>query len=280
MFKTPIVFIIFNRLEKSLRVFEKIRQMQPERLFVIADGPRNKNEIESCLACRGIIQQVDWECDLKTNFSNRNLGCGIRISSGLDWVFLHVDQAIILEDDCVPDLSFFSFCEELLNRYKNDTRIATISGTNFFDAGLKLRDSYFFSHRMNSWGWATWRRAWQWYDNDMRLWPQYRDEKRLYDLMDGQMAQIWSYLFQNTYMGKIDTWAYKFFFNTLTQNAFTIIPKVNLVMNIGFDETATHTKNKDALCANYPVQKMNFPLSHPQIVNPIKSIENKLFQLT
>lgn len=128
MFRIPIVFIVFNRIDKAL---QKIREIKPESLFIIADGPRTKAEIESCLKCRQIVQRIDWKCDLHTNFSNRNLGCGIRISSGLDWIFLHVDKAIILEDDCVPDVSFFTFCEELLHKYESDQRIASISGNNF-----------------------------------------------------------------------------------------------------------------------------------------------------
>lgn len=205
MFRIPIVFIVFNRIDKVLHVFEKIREIKPESLFIIADGPRTKAEIESCLECRQLVQRVDWKCDVHTNFSNRNLGCGIRISSGLDWVFLHVDKAIILEDDCVPDVSFFTFCEELLHKYESDQRIASISGNNFFEKEVNNRDSYFFSRRVSSWGWATWRKAWQWYDHDMRVWPQLRDDRRLYDIMEAEMAEVWTILLQRTYQGQIDT---------------------------------------------------------------------------
>lgn len=280
MFETPVVFIVFNRLDKSLQVFEKIRAIQPKQLFVIADGPRNKNEIESCLSCRKIIDKIDWECELHTNFSNRNLGCGIRISSGLDWVFLHVDRAIVLEDDCVPDLSFFTFCEELLEKYSLDERVATIGGTNFYDNKLKIEDSYLFSRKPTSWGWATWRRAWKWYDPDMREWPNLRDQKWLHSFLDAKSAELWNVLFQRMYQGQVDTWDYKFLFCLLAQNTLTVIPKVNLVTNIGFDETATHTKNRDSFYANYPARQMEFPLRHPAFFTPISQLEEVFFRLT
>lgn len=208
------------------------------------------------------------------------MGCGIRISSGLDWVFLRVDRAVILEDDCVPDLSFFAFCEELLAKYEMDDRIATISGSNFYEKDVRNGDSYFFSRRMIPWGWATWRRAWSQYDGDLRIWPKIRDEKWLYDIMDAAAADVWTQLLQRTYRGQIDEWDYKFFLNLLAQNALSILPKVNLVTNTGFDQSATHTKNPNAFCAAYPARQMRFPMQHPDFMIPMRQVEEKLFRLT
>ncbi|MEW6491011.1 MAG: glycosyltransferase family 2 protein, partial [Cyanobacteriota bacterium] len=163
--KTPVVFIIFNRPDTTQKVFEAIRQAHPPLLFVIADGPRpNKpGEDQKCAATRAIIDQVDWDCEVLTNYSEINLGCERRVSSGLNWVFDTVEEAIILEDDCLPHPTFFSFCEELLDYYRNDQRVMVITGQNV-QFGRKRTDyTYYFSRYNHCWGWASWRRAWRSY---------------------------------------------------------------------------------------------------------------------
>jgi hypothetical protein len=158
---TPIAFFIFNRPDTTARVFEAIRQAQPSKLLVVADGPRSTRpgEAEKCAATRAIIDQVDWECEVLTNYSDVNLGCRHRVSSGLDWVFEQVEEAIILEDDCLPHPTFFRFCEELLEWYRHDHRIVAISGDNFQNGHQSGEFSYYFSRYVHIWGWATWRRG-------------------------------------------------------------------------------------------------------------------------
>ena len=162
---TPIVFLIFNRPDTTKRVFEAIRQAKPKKLLVVADGPRDdrQGEAEKCAAVRSIIDTVDWDCKVLTNYADVNLGCGLRVSSGLDWVFEQVEEAIILEDDCLPHPSFFPFCEEMLDLYRHDERIMHIAGTNSLEEWKSDVQSYHFSYTGGIWGWATWQRAWKYY---------------------------------------------------------------------------------------------------------------------
>ena len=246
--KTPVVFIIFNRPDTTSRVFAEIAKARPPKLLVIADGPRanHPDDAEKCAAVRAIVDNVDWDCEVLTNYSNVNLGCKRRVSSGLDWVFDIVEEAIILEDDCLPHPTFFQFCEELLEKYRDDERIAMISGNNFLVGKKRTEYSYYFSRYTHIWGWASWRRAWDNYDVDMKLWPEIRDGGWLDDLLDNKKGVwYWNYIFQNVYKGKIDSWDYQWTFSCWIQSAMTIIPTVNLVSNIGFGSGAVHTKEEN-----------------------------------
>ena len=164
--ETPIAFFIFRRPETTRRVFEQIRKVKPLKLFVVADGGRNEEEWKKCHAARAVIEAVDWPCEVIKNYADKNFGCKIRISSGLDWVFQNTEKAIILEDDTLPHESFFRFSEELLRHYKDNPKIMHISGVNFQQKNSDFRcsDSYYFSRLPHIWGWATWKRAWKNYD--------------------------------------------------------------------------------------------------------------------
>ncbi|MEI6330025.1 MAG: glycosyltransferase family 2 protein [Pseudanabaena sp. ELA645] len=273
--KTPVAFIIFNRPDTTKRVFEAIRQAKPPKLFVIADGPRSDRpeDVKKCAAARAIIDGVDWECEVLTNYSDINLGCGKRLPTGITWVFEQVEEAIILEDDCLPDPSFFPFCEELLERYRDDTRIAIISGNNLLGRRTSLY-SYYFSKYPYTWGWATWKRAWKYYDQDMNLWTEIKSRNWLENILTNKKAvKYWKKIFQNTYDGKATTvWDYQWTFACLTNNFLSIVPNVNLISNIGFGQSSTHTKDSDNKLSNLPTQEINFPLVHmPCIINDIKS---------
>ena len=281
--KTPVAFIIFNRPETTKKVFAEIAKARPPRLLVIADGPRadHPDDAEKCAAVRAIIDGVDWDCEVLTNYSDVNLGCKRRVSSGLDWVFDTVDDAIVLEDDCLPHPTFFRFCEEMLEKYRDDERIAMISGNNFQFGRKRTGYSYYFSRYTHIWGWASWRRAWENYDVDMKMWPEIRDGGWLEDLLRAKRSVwYWKYKFENAYKGKIDTWDYQWTFSCWIQNALTVIPNVNLVSNIGFDMNAVHTKVKNKF-AEMKIEPMSFPISHPYyILRDSKAdffVENKMF---
>ena len=240
---TPVAFFVFNRPDVTQRVFERIRDAKPQKLFIIADGARFSEEEDKCKEVRNIVQNIDWDCEVLTNFSEVNLGCKIRVSSGLDWVFDNVESAIILEDDCLPEPSFFEFCSELLTRYVNDQRVMMISGDNFQSGKKRTNDSYYFSIFPHCWGWATWRRAWQYYDVEMKLWLTVRDNNWLMDILHSKSAvRYWENVFQDVFDGLIDTWDYQWTFACWIQSGLTVLPNVNLVSNIGFNEQATHTK--------------------------------------
>ena len=266
--KTPVCFIIFNRPDVTEQVFQKIRQAQPPKLLVIADGARaNKaGEEEKCAATRAIINQVDWECEVLTNYSDINLGCRKRIYSGLDWVFSQVEEAIILEDDCLPHPSFFRYCEELLENYRHNSRIMLVSGQNL-QFGQKTRSySYYFSRYNHCWGWATWKRAWQYYDDTMALWPQVRDENWLFDILqDEQAFRYWSATFQGMYEG-FDTWDYPWLFACYINQGLSVLPNINLVSNIGFGKEGTHATDSNSILSNIPVEEIQFPLKHPPFI--------------
>lgn len=282
---TPVVFAIFNNPNTTKLVFEEIRKAKPPKLLVIADGPRqNKpDEADKCAATRAVIEGVDWDCEVLKNYSDVNLGCGKAVAGGIDWVFSIVEEAIILEHDCLPHPTFFRYCQELLERYRDDGRIMTISGDNFQFGRRRNEYSYYFSHFSHIWGWATWRRAWQNYDFTMKLWPEVRDGRWLTDIFARMQAEIdgsqskfqvvsgmrateyWHDMFENTYAGKVDTWDYQLLFACLTQNRLNILPNVNLVSNIGFGPEATHTVNVNQF-TNMPVWEMKFPLNHPPFV--------------
>ncbi|TRT76423.1 MAG: glycosyltransferase family 2 protein [Microcystis aeruginosa Ma_AC_P_19900807_S299] len=266
---TPVAFLIFNRPDTTARVFEAIRQAKPPKLLVVADGPRadRPDDVEKCKAARAIIDGVDWDCEVLTNYSDVNLGCKNRVSGGLDWVFNTVEEAIILEDDCLPHPTFFRFCEELLQRYQGDTRIMSICGVNFQFGRKTSKYSYYYSIYHDCWGWATWKRAWKNCDVNMNLWEILRDTSFLKDkLLDSGAAKYWQRIFQAAYEDKINSWFYPWLFSCWDQSGFGIFPQENLVSNIGFGESSTHTKNSSDTYANLPLVSVDFPLNHPPFI--------------
>jgi hypothetical protein len=265
-FDVPVVLMAFNRPQHTRAVFDRIAAIRPTRLFAIADGPRpdRPDDVRKCGETRAVLDRVNWPCDLHTNFSDTNLGCAARISSGLDWVFDQVERAIILEDDCIPDPSFFPFCAELLERFADDPRVRTISGSSFLFGKTRTHWSYRFSIFHDIWGWATWRRSWQRVDMAMAYWPQVRDEGWLFDMVgiDRSHAKFWATRFNRAYERRIDSWAYPYLFSCWLDHSLAIAPNRNLVSNIGVGNGATHTR-KPALYLRCPTDRMSFPLVHP-----------------
>lgn len=263
--ETPVVFIIFKRPDTTEKVFKTIRQAKPSKLLVIADGPREDKpgEAEKCAATRAIIDRVDWDCEVLKNYAEVNLGCKQRVSSGLDWVFENVEEAIILEDDCLPHPTFFRFCEELLEKYRDDERIMTIGGTNLLIEWKSDLQSYYFSNYFHCWGWATWKRIWNYYDIDMKLWSDSKIKEKVRNVIadEKQYLNRKKYL-DDTYSGKVDSWDYQLFFMCLANSGLSIRPSVNLISNIGFSDEATHTNVFD-FRANLPLKSLAFPLKDP-----------------
>jgi hypothetical protein len=263
--KTPIVFIIFNRPEKTEAIFESIRLARPEQLFIIADGPRNEAELSKCLSARAITENIDWPCEVRRQYLKKNRGVRYAPPEGISWVFEHVDRAIFLEDDCLPNPSFFPFCEELLERYKDDERIMHISGNNFEPLGkYSSEDSYWFSHIPYLWGWATWKRAWKFYDPSMHDWPQIRNSEILKKAFpDKAVLNRWQYVLDNYFTGKAYSWDGPWVIACLEREGLCINPGTNLVTNIGFGSEATHSSSTDDWRSEWPTYSLNFPLIHP-----------------
>jgi hypothetical protein len=282
MFETPILFLIFNREDATQQVFEAIRQQKPKYLYVAADGPRKDKigEWEKCLRVRNIIKQIDWDCELKTLFREENLGCKVAVSSAITWFFEQVEQGIILEDDCLPDPSFFPFCEELLNKYKDDTRIGHIGGNCFFPNTLDKNYSYNFSSISEIWGWATWRRVWKKYDLNLSYWLKYKDNKqKMNNLFINCLEKIYFSSFISDVLSEnknINTWDTQYVFSLRINSFLSIIPSVNLVTNIGLhSESATHTITKGWEKYWIKSSATSFPLIHPPHILRNKKLENK-----
>jgi hypothetical protein len=249
-------------------VFQQIRAIRPKHLFVSADGPRPQKigEAERCMQARAIINQVDWDCEVKTRFSEKNLGCKMGVSSAITWFFEHVEEGIILEDDCLPDLSFFKFCETLLERYRNDQKIMHISGDNFQDGKKRGTGSYYASSINHVWGWATWKRAWNIYDVSM---TGYSDNQKLFYNMfpNTTVRKYWKKNFDLVYSNKKDTWDVQWQYAMFLHKGLALHPNINLVSNIGFQMHATHTIDGFDPLANRKREKIDC-IQHPEIVEP------------
>lgn len=265
MLSTPIVFLIYRRPDLTQQVFNEIAKAQPKQLFVVADGPKTPEDMPRCQATRDIINQVNWDCDVKTNYADQNMGLRKRISSGLNWVFDQVEHAIILEDDCVPHPTFFRFCEELLEKYKDDERVMHISGDNFgYQRPAGVEDSYYFSIFAHVWGWATWRRAWAKYDVNMTTWGEDKIRNEVLSTFStASQRRHWHYIWDATATEKIATWAYQWMYACVLHKSFCIMPYNNQITNIGIGVEATNTKNKNSPLVNLTTTDMIFPLKHP-----------------
>lgn len=267
-FTTPILFLIFNRPQTTEKVFQRIHELQPRYLYVSADGPRahKENEKELCESARKIIEKVDWDCEVKTHFSEINLGCKVGVSSGINWFFEHVENGIILEDDCLPDLSFFSFCEVMLEKYKHDERIMHIGGTNFQDGIIRGSGSYYFSRITHVWGWATWRRAWKKYDAAISSFSDIVNSNQFAGLFPNErVRKYWLKNFDLVHSNKKDTWDVQWMYTVSINHGLTIVPNNNLVSNIGFELDATHTFIQSDPAANRSTESLN-RIIHPSVI--------------
>ncbi|MGH8984769.1 MAG: glycosyltransferase family 2 protein [Acidimicrobiia bacterium] len=236
MLNTPVALCIFDRPDLTERVFQAIAQARPRRLFVFADGPRSSVEAELCARALAVTKKVDWDCDVKYDLSDVNLGTRRRFASGVDWVFSEVDEAIVLEDDCVPDPTFFPFCEAMLERYRDDTRVMMVSGSNYLERWKEDRQSYHFSHFGCTYGWASWKRAWQFYDITMAAWGDEEVKARIRDLLaDEEVFAVQARRFDRRYADTEGrkSWDLPWTFARLAQAGLAVVPAVNLVTNVG-----------------------------------------------
>lgn len=281
--QTPVVLMIFNRPENTQKVFEEIRRAKPTLLLVVADGPRpdKPGEIERCEAARTLIEKVDWECEVLKNYSAENMGMMNRQISGLNWVFNTVEEAIILEDDCLPHPTFFRFCEELLERYRDDERIMAIGGTNILTEWKSKIQSYHFAYFGCYWGWACWRRAWQYFDPEMKLWAEPEARDRVRDVI-GSINQYKNRekIFDATYNGEIKTWDYQWQFACLLNSGLSIYPSKNLISNLGFNRSATNTSVDERGVGALLTYPMEFPLQEPVSVAIDKDFDNTRYRKT
>lgn len=242
----PVLLLIFNRIDTVREVIEALKNVKPSRIYIAADGARKDKDEDSKVEIvrKYVLKHIDWPCELKTLFRDENLGCKTAVSSAIDWFFSYEEEGIILEDDTVPNESFFYFCGELLHRYRSDDRVMHISGTNFQDGLIRGDGTYYFSNYAHVWGWATWKRAWEHYDVNMKNLPSFLvsnsfNEKNISESTKKYMRKVFLKIYDN----KIDTWDYQWLYTIWKRNGVSITPNINLISNIGFGKDATHTKN-------------------------------------
>ena len=265
---TPVALLIYNRPHLTQRVFAEIAKARPQTLFVVADGARSDHpdDVARIAATRRIIDSVDWPCEVLKNYSQVNMGCKHRISTGLEWIFGTVEDAIILEDDCLPDPTFFRFGHELLDYYRYDERVVSISGSNYQHGQSRTAHGYYFSKYFHCSGWASWRRVWKHFDPDMKSWPNFQAAGGLQDLADNWWeADYWTRMFNSAFEGTLDSWACPWFFACWAQRGLTVIPNVNLISNIGYGDGATHTQKANQKVANLPTRSID-DINHPPFV--------------
>ena len=244
-YATPVALFVFNRPATTRRVLEAVRAVRPRTLLVVADGPRDEDPTDAALVAetRALFRTIDWDCDLRTNFSERNLGLRARFASGFEWIFGQVDEAVMLEDDCLPHPSFFPYCEELLDRHRQNERVMFIGGTNP-DRHIYGDGSYFFARSMWVWGWATWKRAWQHFDIGVGTWPEF-EASRTIDRISPykRLRRGYSTIFKRAYAGDWPNWDVQATYTVWSRDGVCVVPNGNLVRNIGFGAEATNTKS-------------------------------------
>ena len=268
MFKIPIVYVCFNRPELTKKTFECIKKIKPSKLFLILDGPRknNKRDKINCLKVKKIIQNINWKCKLYKNFSKENLGLKNRFFTGLDWVFSSANEAIILEDDCLPHKDFFYFCEAMLKKYKNSNKVKFITGNNFQNPKkMEISEDYYFSKYSHIWGWATWKKTWLDVNRNDTFW-----KKKIFDSNFEMMKsstkekKYWKNMYTGVLNNKLNSWAIYLLFSIWKNKGVTVTPKINLIKNLGLS-SGTNTKNLD-IKLDISNKSLNKPLKHPKII--------------
>lgn len=262
----PVLLLIYRRADVTRKALDAIRAAKPRTLYVSAAGAGNDSEWADCEAARAVIDDVDWHCDVHRNFMQDNRGCRANVASGISWALNREEEVIVIEDDCVATPSFFRFCAELLDRYRDDARVMSISGTNFLFGYDVTPDSYYWSRYPNIWGWATWRRAWQLYDRDLSLWAEARATGALRNVLaELRPRTYWRMVLDFVADGSLDAWDFVWFASCWMHGGLSAQPRTNLVNNVGFDSRATHTKKPNKL-ARMPIQELEFPLRHPRFL--------------
>lgn len=272
LFKTPILFLVFNRPSLTIKVFNKIRLLKPKKLYIACDGPRHENgeDLKKINEVREIFGSIDWNCVVKTLYREKNLGCKKAVSEAILWFFKHEKQGIILEDDCLPHKDFFVFCEVMLDRYRFDKQVFMVTGYNAQNRIKRGEASYYFSKYPASWGWASWKRSLKYYDVNLSYWKKWKLSSHWKKkFIDNLERMYWENIFNLVHLNKIDTWDYQITACCWRQDGLVITPNVNLISNIGFGQDATHTRNLKSQNANNPVYSIG------KISHPTKIIANK-----
>lgn len=278
--KTPVIFIFFNRPDTMKSVLEKISYVKPSKIYFVSDGPRNEQEMVVVEQCRKVAENaIDWECKIEKIYSPNNMGCKKRVYSGITEVFEHEDKAIILEDDIVPNISFFRFMDVMLEKYQTEEKVMMVSGYNALYNPRKInKDSYFFSAYPSIWGWGTWKRAWDLIDIEMDGW-RLSGSNSIKNNLPREVLEICAKEYDIVTYGAFDTWDFQWRYARQINDGIGIVPEKNLVRNIGFDQRATHTK-KQSNQVKLQVDEMTFPIVYNDSLLINKAYDNKYVKRT
>jgi hypothetical protein len=264
----PILVIAFNRPDHLSVLLDRLREVKPTKIYLAVDGPRENKpgEQQSVQDCRDMAESIDWPCTVVTNFQERNLGCGLGVSTAITWFFQNEERGVILEDDIIPDPSFFPFCEELLKRHQDDPKVFAISGCNFVPPQeISTPGDYRFSQIPHIWGWATWRDRWNKYSLDINGWRDDLPSLKLWNRSGRSIPATiyWAGTFELLARKEVDTWDGQLVFMCMKNEMLTATSNANLIENIGFNEQATHTfEDRDEL---QPITPVALPLSQQEI---------------
>jgi hypothetical protein len=280
--KIPILLLVYNRYEETRKLIKILRKIKPNKIYIAADGPKlqDKNDFVECLKVRKLFDQIKWKCKIYKHYNNNNLGCKISISRSINWFFKKVKQGIILEDDCMPNKDFFKFCNLMLKKYENNKKIFCISGSNYTNnvrKVIKNESSYYFSKYPHCWGWATWRRAWKYNNLNINFWTKYKNTDSWKQLHNDRTEKIyWEKIFNNAYKNNFNSWAYSWTLSVWKKKGLTIIPKKNLIENIG---VGSHSENnffrtKNDIYKSYFLNNFN---KHPRIMETNQKKDLKVF---
>jgi hypothetical protein len=260
----PTLLLVFNRPHETQILIKRLSHFKPKKIYIFSDGPRDnyKLDIDKCNKVKKIIEGISWKCEIKKNYLKKNLGCKKAVSKGISWLFKYEEKGIILEDDCIPSRDFFDFCRLSLKKFRNDNKIGSITGNNFLNNRIKIKNSYYFSKYAHCWGWATWRNRWKLYDIEIGFWNDWKKTKYFENLFNTEIEKnYWLKIFNNVKENKIDSWAYPWNLCLWYHGKLVVIPKFNLVKNIWYGKNATRTYLKtDNL--TYKVKKMKKPYNH------------------
>lgn len=277
-FDTPVLYLVFNRPEHTRRSFETIRAIRPKRLFIAADGPREHvtADLQTTREVRRIVMTVDWPCEIKTLFRERNLGSALSVSNAVSWFFSNVEEGIILEDDCIPHPDFWAYCQTFLRHYADNDKIMAICGANFQGPSRQSDESHYLSKYPHCWGWASWRRAWAHYNHDLVFDKNKVLKALITNFWTNPFAIFyWLEIMKNLRKAKWDAWDYRWYLSVWASGGLAALPSKNLVKNIGFDKDATHTKDSEnSLKASLEVS----PIKHVlEKLNGHRSLANDIY---
>lgn len=277
---SPILFIVFNRYETTRRVFEAIKGAKPKKLYISSDGPRPEKEGEAAkvrLIRQFLLEGIDWDCDVKTLFHETNQGCKYAPQKAITWFFENEKKGIVLEDDCLPSVSFFDYADELLERYENDFRVFGVTGTNFQSEKFQLKHSYYFSRFFMTWGWASWATRWQSHLQILEKFEKYLEDPAIEKVLKNKVAsQVLIKYAKKGYYDELDAWDYQWILSCAINNGLIATSSKNLIQNIGFGEEATHTTN--GFNRSKQIEPLNFPLKHPIIIAANQKIDDSFYK--